>query len=378
MKAKVLLAAAGSGKTRHIVLEALAQNTGRILLTTYTQANELEIRRKFIELNKCIPANVTVLPWFSFLLKHGVRPFQPVLAEGRINGLLLVNSPSESGIKYIWKGKAIQYSESEDFERHYFTKSSRKIFSDKLSKFVCKCNAKSSGAVLDRLIRVFPTIFVDEVQDLAGYDLEILECLFKSGAKLLLVGDPRQATYSTNTTAKKKQFRKSEIVSFFVGQSKHVSIDDTSLNINYRCTKSICDLSNKLFPDHSQASSGNNEIVEHLGLFFVRSVDAETYLQRFRPIQLRDSSRTPINTLFRVMNFGESKGLSFDRTLIYPTKPMLEWLFDNTKELATTSRSKFYVALTRARYSVGIIYDFKSTDKVHGITNFVIGKTTGA
>jgi DNA helicase-2/ATP-dependent DNA helicase PcrA len=87
-------------------------------------------------------------------------------------------------------------------------------------------------------------------------------------------------------------------------------------------------------------------------------------------MQLRDSSRAKVNEGFHAMNFGESKGLSFDRVLIYPTKPIIDWLFDDSKELAPTSRSKFYVALTRARHSAGIVFEYKSGKKADGIDNY--------
>jgi DNA helicase II / ATP-dependent DNA helicase PcrA len=74
------------------------------------------------------------------------------------------------------------------------------------------------------------------------------------------------------------------------------------------------------------------------------------------------------------MNFGESKGLSFDRVLIYPTKPIFYWLNNNNSDLAPTSRSKFYVALTRARFSVGIVYDYNDKTNLEHITKFVIEK----
>lgn len=73
---KLIIAAAGSGKTTFLVTKALTQKNEKVLITTYTQANELEIRKKFIELNGCIPSNVVVQTWFSTLLQHGVRPFQ--------------------------------------------------------------------------------------------------------------------------------------------------------------------------------------------------------------------------------------------------------------------------------------------------------------
>ena len=47
---------------------------------------------------------------------------------------------------------------------------------------------------MDRISRIFSHILVDEVQDLAGYDLELLKLFLKSCSSVLLVGDPRQVT----------------------------------------------------------------------------------------------------------------------------------------------------------------------------------------
>lgn len=350
---KLIIAAAGSGKTTFLVEKALKQKDGKVLITTYTQANEAEIRKKIIEKNKCIPENVTVQTWFSFLLQHGVRPFQGVLFEKKIKGLILVNS--QSGLKGYNKFKQpIYFSEEKDFEKHYFS-NSLKIYSDKLSKFVFRCNEKSNGNVIDRISRIYSHIFIDEIQDLAGYDLELLKLFFNCNSAIQLVGDPRQGTYSTNSAPKNKQFKKAQIVNFFSDKIENLEKDDTSLMTNYRCNKPICDLSNKLFPDFQATTSGNNIETEHSGVFFIKEQDIEIYLQKFKPLQLRDSKRTKVNEKYSVMNFGEAKGLSFDRVLIYPTKPFLEWLKDNNSELADTSRSKLYVALTRARHSIAII-----------------------
>lgn len=47
---RLIIAAAGSGKTTYLVKQAM-QQSDRVLITTYTIANEREIRKKFIELN---------------------------------------------------------------------------------------------------------------------------------------------------------------------------------------------------------------------------------------------------------------------------------------------------------------------------------------
>lgn len=354
---KLIIAAAGSGKTTFLVEEALKQKEGKVLITTYTQANEAEIRKKIIEKNKCIPDNVTVQTWFSFLLKHGVRPFQGILFDKKIKGMILVNS--QSGLKGYTKTKQpIYFGEEKEFERHYFSKE-LKIYSDKLSKFVFRCNEKSNGSVIDRISRIYSHIFIDEIQDLAGYDLDLLKLLFNCSSNILLVGDPRQGTYSTNSAPKNKQFKKAKVINYFF-QDKTINIetDQNSLMTNYRCNKPICDLSNKLFANFPVTTSGNYTETEHDGVFFIKEKDIESYLQKYKPIQLRNDSREKrIKENYRVMNFGESKGLSFDRVLIYPTKPFLDWVKDNSSELAETSRSKLYVALTRAKHSVAIVND---------------------
>ena len=214
---------------------------------------------------------------------------------------------------------------------------------------------------------MYANFFIDEVQDLAGYDLELLKLLFKTTSNVLLVGDPRQGTYSTNSSAKNKKFRKTAIVNFFEDDSLEIQKDTTSLTTNYRCNEAICNLSNKLFPDLPPTSSGNIEKTSHDGVFLVRKVDLEEYLKTYSPVQLRENVKTEVLPNYSVMNFGESKGLTFDRVLIYPTKPILQWLKDNSSKLAPTSRSKFYVALTRARYSVGILYDYSDNLRLDGI-----------
>lgn len=368
MNDKLIVAAAGSGKTTFLVKEALRLPKAKILLTTYTEANEAEIKKKIIAENKFIPENITVKTWFSFLIEHGVKPFQGVLYKKEIKGMLLVNGIS--GIRYINKfGVPVCYKEEDDFERHYFTPN-QKIYSDKISKFVVRCNEKSNGAVIDRLSRIFTHVFVDEVQDLAGYDLELLKSIFSSKICTLLVGDPRQGTYSTSNVQKNKKYQKSRILNFFEDKSIKIETDQVTLLINHRCVEPICSLSNKLFPSLPQTSSDNFEDNEHKGVFFIKTSDVESYLKIYSPVQLRWDKKVPVNNGYRVMNFGETKGLTFERVLIYPPKTFIEWLLNNQVEISPTSRAKYYVALTRARFSVAILYDYDEGVILSGIENF--------
>lgn len=91
----LIVAAAGAGKTTFLVKQAL-EISENVLITTYTDANEQSIRDKFYEINGCIPSNVTIIPWFSLLLKHGIRPYQSYLINNRV---LLVNKADRSLLK---------------------------------------------------------------------------------------------------------------------------------------------------------------------------------------------------------------------------------------------------------------------------------------
>lgn len=359
---KLIIAAAGSGKTTYLIDEAIKNREKKVLITTYTQANEAEIRKKIIEKINYIPENITIQTWFSFLLKHGVRPYQGIIFDKRINGLILVNN------------KSALYVRKSETEKYYFTKDI-KIYSDKISEFVCAVNEKTNNAVINRISKVYSKIFIDEIQDLAGYDLELLKLLFSTNSEVLLVGDPRQGTYSTNSSSKNKQFKKANVVNyFFQDKSINIETDETSLLINYRCNEPICNLSNNLFKNFVGAKSGNVLVSGHDGVFFVKESDVEYYLHKYNPVQLRDSKKKNVNENFIVMNFGEAKGLSFDRVLIYPTKPFMDWFMNNESDLAETSRSKLYVAITRARYSVGIVISDKANLVVDGITNYIFNK----
>ena len=185
-----MIAGAGSGKTTFLINEALEIKDTPVLITTFTDANEESIRKHIIRINGCIPANITIQTWFSFLLQHGVKPYQSYVFDGNISGLLLVSQ--KSGLKYMTKRGPVYYSER---ERGYYISGSGQIYSDKIACFTQRVNEKSGGLVIDRIKRIYPNIFIDEVQDLSGYDLELIRLLENAGCNLLLVGDPRQVTY---------------------------------------------------------------------------------------------------------------------------------------------------------------------------------------
>lgn len=373
---KLIIAAAGAGKTTHLVNMAL-QQTGNVLITTFTDENESEIRNKFIEICGYIPKHITIQTWFSVLLQHGVRPYQGTcyseLFDKEVRGILLVNS--QSGIKCSFqnKGKTINVSYSEEYEfmQHYFS-SEMKLFTDKLSKFVIKANERSQGKVIDRICNIYPNIYIDEVQDLVGYDLELLKLLFHSTSSIICVGDPRQVTYYTHWEKMYGKYKNGRIKVFV--QEKcykrdRIKVDEETLSVSHRNNKQICDYSNLLYPSFSKISpchcnGCHPSNIEHQGVYIVGERNLDCYLDRYHPVQLRYNIEKNVNQNYSCYNFGESKGKSFERVVIYPTKDIKKWVLSHGTQLSDIVRAKFYVAITRARFSVALVMSDSECRKI--------------
>lgn len=370
MDNKLIIAAAGAGKTTLLISEALNIKNSSVLITSYTEANIDEIKNKFIKENGYIPSNVTIKTWFSLLIQHGIKPFQGCLFEERVKGMILTSS--KSAIRYTnRKGIPIYWGE-DNFYKHYFN-GNMKIYSDKLSKLVCKLDSKSNERVIDRLTNIFPTIFIDECQDLAGYDLHLISLLSMKALKLTLVCDPRQVTYLTHNERKYAQYKNGQIKRFVQEECKKSDfvINENSLSYSYRCNQLICDFSNQLYPNFYKCNSRVTEETGHDGVFLVDIKDRDKYLELYKPVQLRWNLKDDrVNSNFIFYNFGNSKGLTFNRILIYPTIDMIKWLKNRQNDLKNETRAKFYVGITRARYSVGIICDISENYEMSGISKF--------
>jgi DNA helicase-2/ATP-dependent DNA helicase PcrA len=311
-----------------------------------------------------------------------VRPYQgtfnEMLFSKEVKGMLL--NDGKYGIKFVLKkfGREIPipFKEETEFEQHYFT-SSGKIYSDRLPKFVVKSNENSNGEVVNRISRIYQHIFIDEIQDLAGYDLEIIKLFFQTTSNILLVGDPRQVTYLTHHENKYGKYQEGRIKEFLVDEcNKKIpyEIDETSLGSSHRNNKPICDYSSKLHEPEQFSSiepcvceDCRNYAEEAEGIYLVREADIENYLERFNPIQLRWNSLQEVNPNYSVYNFGESKGKTFHRVIIYPTAKMEKWVYDNKTDLPFSTRAKLYVAITRAKYSVAIISNFADGIELDGV-----------
>jgi DNA helicase II / ATP-dependent DNA helicase PcrA len=93
----------------------------------------------------------------------------------------------------------------------------------------------------------------------------------------------------------------------------------------------------------------------------------DEYVARYNPIILRwnRQANEEICQGRLTYNFGEAKGIGFDRVLILPTERYAKFLSGDHSAFGNNdsdgARNKLYVAITRARYSVAFLLDCSST-----------------
>lgn len=190
------IACAGSGKTHRLVEGALAaaESGERVLITTFTIENRNEIARRVSAEVGAIPPNVDIDTWYRFVINELIRPYQlSLLGEIGIVGSL------------NFDGKPFKYAKKT--ERRFFLDSHGDVYRDRVAALAVECNRASEGAVLDRLASIYAGIYIDEMQDLAGHDFDLLDLLLTTPVDLYLVGDPRQALYFTDDSLKNKKYK---------------------------------------------------------------------------------------------------------------------------------------------------------------------------
>jgi len=336
---RFIVAVAGAGKTREIVELALSDPDRRVLIVTYTNENRSLIAKRVIERAGSTPANIELTTWYSFLLNDCARPYQRALT-GDVGAIRGIDFQAERN----------QYVKSTN-TRKYFFDSRYNMYRDGVSDFVCKLDAAADGAVIRRLEHIYDLILIDEMQDLVGYDLEVLHLLMKSTLSLVAVGDPRQHTLSTNRSPKNKKYRGAGMVDWFAEQS---AICDVEHRVqNYRCNEQICRFADALFPHLPKSESMVTEVTGHDGVVYVAESEVVDYVDRYHPVALR-YSRAFDTAGLPAINIRIAKGSTFDRVLIFPTGPMREYLthLDPSK---LKSPELLYVATTRARFSVAFV-----------------------
>lgn len=341
----VRLAAAGAGKTYGICCEALEEirenECARVLMVTYTNRGAEAIRAELEAQNYgVLPVGIAIYTWYQFLLKELIKPYQTYITG--INKLVSLDFSLEHSRNYALAGTAKRYITDSDNVR-----------SEEASNLILLLDERSEHKVFSRLAKTYSSIYIDEVQDLAGRDIEILEKLFALDMSVVCVGDNKQATFQTHSTRTNKKKSGKNIFAFFQELQRKNIVEIQESLCSRRFNSQICSFANRVYPNDKNITSDMTEETGHDGVFLIAKEDASKYFEFFLPQELRFNKKTVDTCGFNVVNFGECKGKTYPRCLIRANKTFIDFL----KGKALKAPEKYYVAVTRARYSNAIVVD---------------------
>jgi DNA helicase II / ATP-dependent DNA helicase PcrA len=336
------LAVAGSGKTRGIVDYCAAVPTDRhVLVLTYTQANQAELRGRLASRAGDHP-EIEVMGWYAFLLRNFARPFLPFLFPGkRVLGFNFEGRPHRMARGH-----------------QRFLDSSGAAYACELGRLANELITASDGALMRRLQCICEEVLIDEVQDLSAHDWEIIDRLLHSTVDVHMVGDIRQAVLATNPrSSKNKKYAYADSVHWFQEREAKGILEISESSETWRCRPEIAAFADTIFDagcGFPVTRSRNETVSYHDGVFLVRPQDVRRYVDEFRPLCLRSSANSGKAFDLDYVNFRLAKGTECARVLIVPTQPIERFVQRGTP-LAPIPAASFYVAVTRAFQSVGVV-----------------------
>ena len=338
---KAKMSAAGSGKTWdicHEALEVVTHTDKRALIVTYTNRGAESVKNEIRKQNEnVLHPQVIIKTWYRFLLSDLIKPYQTGLTGKRINHIKTVDFSEQFG--------QINFNKAGTYPR--YINDGRNVRSNQASELAVLLNERSRGKSIARLEEIYSNIYFDEIQDMAGYDIELLRLLMKSSIGIVCCGDNKQATFKTHVAKKNKNQTGKNIWEFFRRLEEDGLVQIERNLASRRFNWDICCFANAVYPQGEAITTIMEEVTGHDGVFLIEVSDVDLYQDYYTPQILRFDARTKINR--PCVNFGICKGETFERVLIYPNGPLNNFILKGT---ALGSPEKYYVGVTRPRYSI--------------------------
>lgn len=335
MDKRVILAVAGSGKTTYIINDIEIER--KSLIITYTRNNFNNIREKIIKKYGYFPNSIKLFTFFEFLYSFCYKPF----LHGKIKAKGLNFKPNNN-----WYAKGLSR----------YIDAKKRLYSNKLSKLFFENKYNTKIEITNRLSKYFDAIYIDEIQDFSGNDFNFLNLIVSSNNQILFVGDFYQHTYSTSYDGNTNKNLHANFENY-ISQLKQMglTIDTDTLKKSYRCSLSTCDF-----------------ISTNL------KIDIESHKEENTPIEIVKGKEDIINifnnpSIVKLFyqkhysydcyskNWGDSKGEDkYDKVCVVLNNNTQKYFKNEIlSKLASTTKNKLYVAISRARSHLYFIEEKK-------------------
>lgn len=319
----LMLAVAGSGKTTYLI--SLLNLEQRFLLITYTRNNYEHLKRSVIRKFGFFPENIKVLKYFQFVYSFCYKPFCGL--DKRASGICFKQPPEQT-----------RYRPGTDV---FYRTGSGRLYHNRIAHY---CNAQCVEAIKARLDKYYDYLLLDEVQDFAGHDFNLLLSILPDYCETVCVGDFFQHTYETSLDGNVNHGLY-DVYKRYLKRWKDagVAVDTETLSKTHRCSAEVCSFVNCLGIEieSTGVASGHVYILN-------KEDDINEILAngRIPKLFLEKSNQFKCAS----MNWGASKGIDSFNDVCVVLNKTTQALFEKGKlnELNSKTKNKLYVACTRA------------------------------
>lgn len=236
--------------------------------------------------------------------------------------------------------------------------SGRRLYSNRLAKFITQ--TETVPLVIARIEKYFDAFYVDEVQDFAGHDFNLLLQLVAANVECQFVGDFHQHTYDTSRDGNVNSRLFEDYAAYQARfKASGMRVDIESLKASRRCSKSVCDfITEKIgIPIQSDGERITDVLYEEDEVAVQAIYEDPSTVKLF----LKEHHKYSCYS----QNWGASKGIDRYQDICVVLNPanVKAWKSGSFKGINEETKNKLYVACSRARGRLTFIPE--SLLKVH-------------
>ncbi|MEM9357948.1 MAG: DNA helicase UvrD [Pseudomonadota bacterium] len=346
MDKQLVCAVAGSGKTTLLVSQI--ESAGRCLVISYTRENVRSIEASLLKKYGRIPKNVYLTTYFSFLYRFCYRPFFHYTMRDK---------------SFTWKLPPFERGgPKKSCSRHYLT-SNRYLYANRVAKLIIE--NEMLPKLTARLEKYFDDFFIDEIQDFAARDFDLVLGLSEAAVNTTFVGDYYQHTFDTSRDGPiRKNLHKKGLESYLHEfRNTDLAVDTSSLSKSYRCGPAICSFISKQLDIQIESHRDDESKVEVISC----SEKAAALFDDDTKVKLFYDEHYKYQCFSN--NWGKCKGLNNYVDVCVVLNKKCSKLFADGKlaELPDSTKNKLYVACSRAKGDLYILNSDAATARIDAL-----------
>ena len=329
MDKRVVFAVAGSGKTSSII--GSLNTDSRCLIVTYTENNTRHLKNRVIDKFGEIPVGVRIYSYFTFLYSFCFRP-------------LCGYELKTKGINFSFPLPPHVQRSRKNTKRHYIDDNGR-LYANRIAKLLIEFGVLPD--LMQRIEKFYDSVFIDEVQDFAANDFNLICALAKANVEMRLVGDFYQHTFDTSRDGNIQKNLHECFISYCDRLRKSgFEVDLLTLSNSYRCSPTVCTFVSENLGVNISSHREDEVVVRYIDDDVVE-IDSIFNNDSVVKLFYQNSHKYKGNTA----NWGSTKGLDHFQDVCVILNPTTLKAFESAKldQLSPTTKNKLYVACTRAK-----------------------------